>query len=153
MVFNAITRHVHKHIRLHHHRITSHPHYELVAAHGVEVMSVLAAFFVAISFGSQHNLSPNEGFIYPLQQISHPSCKFEDRDTLSGKCIIDLPRIKGADFEKYQSDTLVRGVYSVLWSSSYEDGRDRAGGHSGVDVRTSEGTPLVSIGNGVVVDA
>lgn len=116
-------------------------------------MSVILGFFLAIGFGAQHSLSPNEWFIYPLQQISHPSCKFEDRDTLSGKCVIDLPRIKGADYDKYTSDTLVRGVYSVLWASSYDDGRDRTGGHSGVDFRTSRGTPLVSIGNGVIVDA
>lgn len=113
----------------------------------------MAGFFLAIGFGSTGSLPINESFIYPLQTISHPNCKFEDFDTLKGDCLIQLPRIKQADYGSYKKDSLVRGVYSVLWSSSYDDGWDRSGGHSGTDFRTSKGTPVVSIGNGVVVQA
>ncbi|USN56745.1 MAG: M23 family metallopeptidase [Candidatus Peribacteria bacterium] len=113
----------------------------------------MLGFFLAIGFGSTGSLPINESFIYPLQTISHPDCKFEDFDTLSGKCLIQLPRIKQAKYSSYITDTLVRGVYSELRSSSYDDGWDQAGGHSGVDFRTSRGTPAVSIGDGIVVDA
>jgi hypothetical protein len=50
MKVNAIGKHLHHHAKLYHHRITSHPHYELMAGHSVELLSIVAAFFVAISF-------------------------------------------------------------------------------------------------------
>lgn len=113
----------------------------------------MVGFFVAIGFGSTGSLPVNDSFIYPLQTISHPDCKFEDFDTLEGDCLIQIPRIKQADYDVYRDDPLVRGVYSVLRSSSYDDGWDQSGGHSGTDFRTSRGTPVVSIGDGIVVDA
>jgi murein DD-endopeptidase MepM/ murein hydrolase activator NlpD len=150
MVFNRLGRH----IRMHHHRITTHPHYELIAGHAIELSLVLIAFFLMIGFGAIKPLPHNDYFIYPLQEISHPDCKFEDRDTLAGNCIITLPRISDANFDSYEDDLLRRGVYSVLRSASYDGQRDMGnGGHSGVDIRSSRGTPVVSIGKGEVVEA
>lgn len=35
-----------------------------------------------------------------------------------------LPKIEGADYEKYKSNTLYRRVYSVLWGATYDYGWD-----------------------------
>lgn len=65
-----------------------------------------------------------------------------------------LPRIEGANYSAYKDNTLYRRVYSVLWGATYDYGWDTGfGGHMGVDIATSEGTPVRAIGDGEVVVA
>lgn len=54
-------------------------------------------------------------FIYPLDQIAAPSCRFQNWSSLSGDCKMPLPKIMGADYDKFKDDKLMRRVYSVLW--------------------------------------
>ncbi|MDD5376733.1 MAG: M23 family metallopeptidase [Candidatus Gracilibacteria bacterium] len=93
-------------------------------------------------------------FVYPLDQIAAPSCRFSTWASLGSDCKIPLPRIIGADYTKYKTDTMYRRIYSVLWEGTYDYGWDVGyGSHEGVDIATSAGTPVRSIGDGNVVVA
>ncbi len=46
--------------------------------------------------------------------------------------------------------TFVESVYSVGNLGDYENGADHGGSHVGIDIRVPLGTPILSIGNGVV---
>ncbi|MBP8016583.1 M23 family metallopeptidase, partial [Candidatus Gracilibacteria bacterium] len=83
-----------------------------------------------------------------------PSCRFNKWSTLSDDCKIDLPKITNADYEKYKLDKNMRRIYSMLWGATYEYGWDVGNGsHLGIDIATSEGTPVKSIGDGEVIIA
>lgn len=93
-------------------------------------------------------------FVYPLDQIAKPSCRFSTWGTLDNGCKMTLPRIEGADYVKYKNNTDYRRIYSVLWEATYDYGWDVGyGSHGGVDISTSAGTPVRSIGDGEVVTA
>ena len=48
----------------------------------------------------------------------------------------------------------MRRVYSVLWGATYDYGWDMGlGSHLGVDIVTSAGTPVQSIGAGKIINA
>ncbi len=94
------------------------------------------------------------GFSYPFEKISSPSCKWNAWSTLGDDCKIDFPKIAGARYSDYEKNSLYRRVYSVLWGSTYDYGWDLGNGsHLGVDIATSAGTPVLSIGDGEVVSA
>ena len=93
-------------------------------------------------------------FGYPVGQIAKPSCKRQDWKDLASDCKMDLPKIAGADYSKYKTDTTYRRIYSILWGSTYDWGWDTGyGSHLGVDIATSAGTPVLSIAEGTVVSA
>ena len=93
-------------------------------------------------------------FIYPFDQIAAPSCRFSTWSTLTGDCKIPLPRIVGANYAKYKTDTTYRRIYSVLYEGTYDYDWDVGyGSHEGVDIATSAGTPVRAIGDGNVVVA
>lgn len=95
-----------------------------------------------------------DGFSYPFSKISAPSCKWNAWSTLSDECKIDLPKISGARYADYEKNPLYRRTYSVLWGTTYDYGWDLGNGsHLGVDIATSAGTPVLSIGDGEVVTA
>ena len=54
---------------------------------------------------------------------------------------IDLPKYSAID---------MHSVYSVAWKGSYTSDSENTGSHPGVDIRVPEGTPVVSIANGIV---
>lgn len=54
-------------------------------------------------------------FGYPLSQIAKPSCRKDAWSTLDDSCKMTLPRIVGADYQKYKNDTQYRRIYTVLW--------------------------------------
>ena len=93
-------------------------------------------------------------FGYPFTEIAKSSCRKEAWSTLGPECKIPLPRITGADYNKFVQDTSMRRVYSVLWGATYDYGWDIGNGsHIGVDIVTSAGTPVIAIGNGRVLAA
>jgi hypothetical protein len=93
-------------------------------------------------------------FVYPFEKIAAPSCKWNVWSTLSDDCKIDLPKIAGADYAKYEKNQTYRRIYSVLWGTTYDYGWDLGlGSHLGVDIATSAGTPVRSIGDGEIITA
>lgn len=110
-------------------------------------MSIFLSFF-------QTSSASAGAFIYPFDKIASPSCRFSAWSTLGPECKIDLPRITGADYAKFKTNTTYRRIYSVLWGATYDYGWDVGfGSHGGVDIATSAGTPVRSIGDGEVVVA
>ena len=93
-------------------------------------------------------------FVYPFAQIAVPSCRFSEWSTLGDDCRMSIPRIEGADYTRYSSNSMYRRIYTVLWEGTYDYGWDVGhGSHEGVDIATSLGTPVQAIGDGVVVVA
>lgn len=93
-------------------------------------------------------------FVYPFDQIAKPSCRYSTWSTLDDGCKMALPRISGADYVKYKDNNEYRRIYSVLWGATYTYGWDVGyGSHEGVDIATAQGTPVHSIGEGVIVFA
>lgn len=93
-------------------------------------------------------------FVYPFDQIAKPACRYSNWNTLDDGCKMALPRISGADYMKFKDDKEYRRIYSVLWGATYTYGWDVGyGSHLGVDIATAQGTPVHSIGDGVVVSA
>ncbi|MDQ1344243.1 MAG: Peptidase protein [Patescibacteria group bacterium] len=94
------------------------------------------------------------GFVYPFDKIAATSCKWNSWSTLGDDCKIDLPKITGAEYSKFEKNQLYRRVYSVLYGATYDYGWDTGyGSHGGVDIATSDGTPVRSIGDGTVAYA
>ena len=87
---------------------------------------------------------------YPIKQIRLNHCFPTDTVT----CTVDLPIIQGANYTKYQDDSIYRRVYSVLRSATYTHGRDFGkGSHKGLDIATAEGTPVYASADGIVIHA
>ena len=94
------------------------------------------------------------GRSYPLKQVSTPSCRFLTRDQHTASCKEPLPIIKNADYATYANNRTYRTVYTTLRHSSYNYNRDYGMGiHPGVDIATAEGTPVTSMGDGIVIYA
>lgn len=82
----------------------------------------------------------------PLQQVSHPECKWVHRQELSDECkiVLDIPR------EQSMSELLI----SVLWWSSYTDNHvPWSWSHPSTDFVSTIGTPVYAIGEGEVITA
>lgn len=94
------------------------------------------------------------GFVYPFDKVSATSCKWNAWSTLGDDCKIDLPKITGAKYSEFEKNQQYRRIYTVLWGATYDYGWDAGlGSHEGVDIATSAGTPVRSIGDGTVVFA
>lgn len=93
-------------------------------------------------------------FIYPIDQIAVPKCRFSNWSELGSDCKMTLPRIVKWDYTKYKNDTNIRRIYSILWWATYNYWWDVwYGSHLWVDIATSAGTPVRSIGDWEVVTA
>jgi len=98
----------------------------------------------------------NDELVYPLQEISKLECRFEDFDTLSTNCKMELPILETNDYNKYASlggwyNDFTR-LYTQLWGSSYKYGWDVWNGwHQWTDIATAKGTPVYSIANWKVI--
>lgn len=111
----------------------------------------LFLFFVSIA--SIQTVSAGS-FVYPFDQIAKPACRYSNWGTLDGGCKMALPRIAGADYQKYKDNKEYRRIYSVLWGATYTYGWDVGyGSHLGIDIATAQGTPVRSIGDGEVLSA
>lgn len=82
-------------------------------------LSRLLALSIAIlwSFGI---VNAADVILYPFDQISKSSCKFERWESLSDDCKQSQPRIDNVNYSAYSTSTEVRRNYSVLWTASYE---------------------------------
>ncbi len=94
---------------------------------------------------------------YPLHEIAKPiaSCKFNLWKNLWPNCKIPLPKLTPSMYKSKSKDIyFYRRIYTVLWMWSYKYGWDvMHWSHPGVDIATSEWTPVYSIGTGIVVRA
>ena len=68
--------------------------------------------FILLGLTAQANAG---NFIYPFAEVAVPKCRFSGWSTLSNDCKMPLPRIIGADYQKYKDDKNMRKVYSILW--------------------------------------
>jgi hypothetical protein len=91
---------------------------------------------------------------YPIKEVSKPECKKEKWSDLSPECKQPLPRIENAQYANYINNPQYKLVYSTLWGAPYSDGWAYGKwSHEWVDIATSEGTPVVSIGDWIVTRA
>lgn len=72
------------------------------------------------------------------------------RDLLVALPAYRASELKNVDDIPFESRTLAQLTYSMGNLSSYESGDDHSGSHTGVDIRVPVGTPIRSIGNGVI---
>jgi len=112
-------------------------------------------FFLIVFLFFYYTHTHANNFVYPIQTMSKPSCRFEHFSTLWSDCKIQLPILKTSEYERYKNDEqLYRRVYTVLYGASYEYGWDVGyGGHSWIDIASAAGTPVWSISHGKVVFA
>lgn len=140
---------MHKSLALLHGRMKqhfrAHGHMRKKAAIGTLLLMQTTSFFLdGISFG----------WSYPVKEISKNECRKQHWSTLSADCKQPLPVIGNADYNSYKNNPTYRLAYSVLWGGTYNDGWDmQDGAHEGIDIVTSEGTPLYAIEDGLVVKA
>ncbi len=81
-------------------------------------------------------------------------CKKQDWKDLSSNCKIALPLIAKANYAAYTNNQTARLVYSVLRGGTYSDGWDaQHGTHEGVDIVSSQGTPIYAIEDGEIIKA
>lgn len=93
-------------------------------------------------------------FVYPFDTIAAPKCRFTNWSWLSNDCKITLPRIEKWDYTKYKDNADMRRIYSILWWATYDYGWDVwFGSHLWLDIATSAGTPVRSIGDWEVIVA
>lgn len=93
-------------------------------------------------------------FIYPIDQIAVPKCRFSNWSELWNDCKMTLPRIANWDYTKYKNDTNIRKIYSILWWATYNYWWDVwYGSHLWVDIATSAWTPVRSIWDWEVITA
>ena len=85
---------------------------------------------------------------YPVPEVEGKFCGTQEL------CKIQLPKIEGADYLSFIKNPLHRSVYSVLRGATYVWGRDMGQwAHKGVDIVSTIGTPVYSMGTGEVVQA
>jgi len=151
--------HIAKHIKFVHesmYRINRlHAHANHIFMHLWELIVVwVFAFFSLMHAGNAWSLPNNTSFWYPLQKVSTLECRTQYWEDMDESCKINLPIIKWANYAKYISNTTYRSIYTTLWAAPYSDTwNQEIWAHAWVDIATARGTPLYSIGNGVVYSA
>lgn len=90
---------------------------------------------------------------YPISQVSKPECKKYTWDEMSSDCKMDLPIIDVNNLEKHDTD-INRYIYSDLWWATYKWWRDVMSWSSpGIDIATSNWTPVYAIWDWEVIIA
>ncbi len=92
---------------------------------------------------------------YPLKEVSKDSaCRKKVWSDLSEDCKQPLPIIKGAKYENYKDNPAYTSIYTTMWGAPYDNGwAIGQGAHEGVDIVSSEGTPVYSVEDGTVIRA
>lgn len=104
-----------------------------------------------------------EGFVPPVRSIpdykkwsayggntDEHTFAMVPRDVLVPLPTYNPSALRNREGKTYDSMSLAELVYSMGNKSSYATGNDDEGSHTGVDVRTPVGTPILSVGVGVV---
>ncbi len=113
--------------------------------------NIFVWFLIVLAFGA---VSFWDNWAYPIREVSKPSCRWEEWNSLDSDCIMQLPRIENADYERYKNDLTYRILYTVLRASSYNHGWDVGHwGHMWIDIATAQWTPVYAIGDGEVITA
>jgi len=111
-------------------------------------------FMLVITFAAMISSASAADIIYPLKEISKPSCRFQDFSDLSSACIQNLPVLKTKDYEKLKDDYDYRRIYTVLWWATYDYAWDIGNwSHLWTDIATSKWTPVYTITDGEVIHA
>lgn len=80
--------------------------------------------FLSFLFLAGIQITSAGSFVYPLDQVSKPACKYSAWSTLDNGCKMALPRITGADYANFKNNKEYRRIYSVLWGATYTYGWD-----------------------------
>ena len=91
---------------------------------------------------------------YPLAQVTPASdeCKIHHRSQLDSKCKINMPIITPSQYDTFNTKNPDRNIITMLYGATYTNQRDyRSGGSPGIDIATAKGTPVYSIGDGVII--
>ncbi len=78
-------------------------------------LCMLLVFMETVSAGS---------FVYPIDQIAKPACRYSPWSTLDDGCKMALPHITGANYTVFKDNKEYRRIYSVLWGATYAYGWD-----------------------------
>ncbi len=119
-------------------------------------IGVLALFLFQVVIPYHVAANAKVELMYPIQEMSKLECRFQEFRSLSSNCKMILPVLETKDYERYATknggyNDFTR-IYTVLWASSYKYGWDvGSGGHQGVDIATSRGTPVYNIADGKVI--
>ena len=92
---------------------------------------------------------------YPLKEVSKDSnCRKTNWNDLTDDCKQPLPIIKNADYSAYKNNIAYTSVYTTLWGAPYSNGWAAGqGAHEGVDIVTSQDTPVYAVEDGTVIRA
>lgn len=117
----------------------------------VRFMRKLLYFFVFILLIPEVNAG---NFVYPIDNVAVPKCRFTAWSELTPECKMALPKIVGGDYTKYKDNKDIRKIYSILWWATYNYWWDVwYWSHLWVDIATSAGTPIRSIWDWEVIIA
>ncbi|MBP6911285.1 M23 family metallopeptidase [Patescibacteria group bacterium] len=92
---------------------------------------------------------------YPLKEVAKSSeCRKMKWNELSDDCKQPLPIIHGANYGAYKDNPAYTSIYTTMWGAPYDNGwAVGQGAHQGVDIVSSEGTPVYSVEDGLIVKA
>ena len=95
------------------------------------------------------SVSYSNAWSYPVKQVTWNFC-----EQTWAACTIDLPRISWADYLAYQDSPRYRSIYTVMWWGTYYNWWDFwFGSHQGVDIASTQWTPITSMWDGEIVEA
>ena len=114
-------------------------------------MKRLLQIFILLLFLLNYKQSLAWDFVYPIQTMSKPECRFQNFHTLWSECKMQLPVLETKDYKKLKDDFLYRRVYTVLWGATYTYGWDVWNwSHLWVDIASAKWTPVHAISDWIV---
>lgn len=101
-------------------------------------------FLTVIWFGSYVNW-----WSYPIREFVDTNCQYWEK-----YCNASLPIIENVDYRKYKNNSYYRGIYSMLWATTYFDGWDVwIWTHLWVDISVPKWTNVYSMWDGIIIEA
>ena len=122
------------------------------------ISALLILPFIAVNLWINTVSAATDKIVYPLNEVSKLSCRYQDFKDLWSNCKQKLPILHTKDYSKYIKSNWgyneFTRYYTVLWWASYKYGWDVwFWGHEWTDIATSKWTPVYSIANGKVIVA
>ena len=107
------------------------------------------SFLALVMFSLLWAFSTASAWSYPVKQVTWNFC-----EQTGAACTIDLPRIVWADYLAYKNSPRYRSIYSVMWWWTYYNWWDFwFWSHQGVDITSTQWTPIFSMWDGEIVEA